>query len=337
MSEVGKLVQSIVQNFNKEFGPGASCTLDSSEQVEVSGWISTGCSLLDAAIGKPGIPLGRITSVSGKPSVGKTTVVNHLLAQAQVIGGVAVLFDTEFSYDVDRARRIGVQSDLIVSQPGTIEACFQRAISLINYVRSAKVNVPILIAWDTVSATPTEAEVKGGDDLAKLGKSMGDPYPMGSHAKAISAGLRKLVSVLSKQRVAIVLVNQFKEDIGAWSYGDTHLGWRPIRFHSSLCLDVSLGGPRVEEGGRPVGITTKVRVAKNKVAPPFREAVFPIMFEDGIDEVGSILDAAIEAKIVTVKGGGYLDWEKKTFRRKEWKGICTDDVYQRMRKLVFNR
>lgn len=339
MAKDRELIDDIVHSFNKVFGEGSAVTLDSPYSVEVPGWISTGCSLLDNAIGTPGIPLGRITSISGKPSTGKTTIINHLLANVQKMGGVAVLFDTEYSYDVRRARRIGVTDDLIISQPGTIEECFGRMMSLINYVRSKQVDIPMLIAWDTVSATPTDAEIKGGDStkIDKIEKGMRDPYPMSSHSKAVSMGLRKIVKILSKEKVAVVLVNQFKTSFSGWGSKRTYIAKLPIFYHSSLSLDVTLGGTRIEEEDKPVGITTKVFVSKNKMASPFNEAVFPIRFEDGIDDKSALLDLAIQKGLITAKGGGWLDFGKKSFRRNEWKNICTEDVYNLLREQLFKK
>ena len=284
-----KALESALSQLEKQFGKGSIMRLGDrlTEEIEV---IPTGSLALDIALGVGGIPRGRVTEIYGAESSGKTTVALQIVAQAQMLGGIAAYIDAEHAVDPVYARNIGVDVDnLLISQPGTGEEGLEIADALI---RSNAVSIVVV---DSVAALVPRAEIEG---------EMGDSH-VGLQARLMSQALRKITGSLSRTGTAAVFINQLREKVGVM-YGspETQPGGRALKFYSSVRLDVR----RVETlkvGTDMVGIRTRVKVVKNKVAPPFKQAEFDIMFGTGISRAGSILDIGVELGVVTKAGAFY--------------------------------
>jgi recombination protein RecA len=277
-----------VQQIEKQFGKGAVMKLD--DQPKVLEGIPTGSLSLDIALGGTGIPKGRVVEIFGPESSGKTTLTLHIIASCQRSGGVAAFIDAEHALDPSWAKRLGVKlDDLLVSQPDTGEQAMEICELL---VRSNAVDV---IVVDSVAALIPRAEIEG---------EMGDSH-VGLQARLMSQALRKLTGAISKSNCTVIFINQLREKIGVmFGNPETTPGGRALKFYSSIRIDVRRTGS-IKEGEIAVGNRTRARVVKNKVAPPFRDAEFDIMFDRGISYEGDLIDLAVLSNVVEKSGAWY--------------------------------
>jgi recombination protein RecA len=285
----GRAVEAALANIEKKFGKGSIMRLGEREVSDIPA-ISTTSLSLDAAIGVGGVPRGRIVEIYGPESSGKTTLALHIVAEAQKAGGVAAYIDAEHAMDADYAGKLGVDVDqLLISQPDSGEQALEIAEAL---VRSNGVDV---IVVDSVAALVPRAELDG---------EMGDSLP-GLQARLMSQALRKLTAIVAQSNTCFIFINQIREKIGVmFGNPETTTGGRALKFYSSLRLDIRRIGA-IKDGDRVVGNRTKVKVAKNKVAPPFRECEFDIMYGEGISREGDLLDLAVAQRAVEKSGAWF--------------------------------
>jgi len=285
----GRAVEAALANIEKKFGKGSIMRLGEREVSDIPA-ISTTSLSLDAAIGVGGVPRGRIIEIYGPESSGKTTLALHIVAEAQKAGGVAAYIDAEHAMDADYAGKLGVDIDqLLISQPDSGEQALEIAEAL---VRSNGVDV---IVVDSVAALVPRAELDG---------EMGDSLP-GLQARLMSQALRKLTATVAQSNTCFIFINQIREKIGVmFGSPETTSGGRALKFYSSLRLDIRRIGA-IKDGDRVAGNRTKVKVAKNKVAPPFRECEFDIMYGEGISREGDLLDLAVTQRAVEKSGAWF--------------------------------
>jgi recombination protein RecA len=285
----GKAVEAALLNIEKKFGKGSIMRLGEREVSDIPA-ISTTSLSLDAAIGVGGVPRGRVIEIFGPESSGKTTLALHIVAEAQKAGGVAAYIDAEHAMDAEYAGKLGVDVDeLLISQPDSGEQALEIAEAL---VRSNGVDVIVI---DSVAALVPRAELDG---------DMGDSLP-GLHARLMSQALRKLTAIVSSSNTCFIFINQIREKIGVmFGSPETTTGGRALKFYSSLRLDIRRIGA-IKDGDRAVGNRTRVKVVKNKVAPPFRDCEFDIMYGEGISREGDLVDLGVVNKVIEKSGAWF--------------------------------
>jgi recombination protein RecA len=284
-----KALSLAIAQIEKSCGKGSIMRMDAKEKVRVEA-VPTGAINLDAAIGVGGIPRGRVTEIYGPESSGKTTLCLHVVANAQRMGGVAAFIDAEHALDTEYARKLGVDVEsLLVSQPDTGEQALEICEIL---VRSGAVDIVVI---DSVAALVPKAEIEG---------DMGDSH-VGLQARLMSQALRKLTGAIARSKTIVIFINQLREKIGVmFGNPETTTGGKALKFYASLRLDIRRIGP-VKEKEEVVGSHVRVKVVKNKVAPPFKQAEFDIMYAEGISHTSLLVDIGAEANIIEKSGAWY--------------------------------
>jgi recombination protein RecA len=318
-----KALESAISQVERQFGKGSIMKLGSRAVIQVP-VISTGSIALDKALGIGGLPRGRVVEIYGPESSGKTTLALHAVAEAQRNDGIAAFIDAEHALDTVYAKKLGVNcDDLLVSQPDTGEQALEIADML---VRSGAVDVLVI---DSVAALVPRAEIEG---------EMGDAH-MGLQARLMSQALRKLTGTIGKTHTTVIFINQIRMKIGVvFGNPETTTGGNALKFYSSVRLDIRRIGS-IKDGGEVVGNRTRVRVVKNKLAPPFTDAEFDIMYGEGISRTGDMLDVGVDQEIIDKSGSWYsFDGERIGQGRENVKRFLAENddiattIYARIRE-----
>ena len=285
-----KALELTILQIEKQFGKGSIMKLGTDEVISDIPAISTGSLGLDIALGVGGMPRGRVIEIFGPESSGKTTLTLHIIAEAQKAGGTTAFIDAEHALDVNYAKKLGVKTDeLLISQPDTGEQALEVTEML---VRSGAIDVIVI---DSVAALVPKAEIEG---------EMGDAH-MGLQARLMSQALRKLTAVISKSQTTVIFINQIRMKIGVmFGNPETTTGGNALKFYSSVRLDIRKVSA-IKEGEDVIGNRVRVKVVKNKVAPPFKQAEFDVMFNEGISKMGEVVDLAVEKNIIAKSGAWY--------------------------------
>jgi recombination protein RecA len=292
----GRALEAALAQIERQFGKGAIMRLGDESARQPVAAISTGSLLLDAALGIGGLPRGRVTEIYGPESSGKTTLALHAIAEAQRLGGTCAFIDAEHALDVGYAARLGVRvEELLVSQPDTGEQALEIVDTL---VRTSAID---LIVVDSVAALVPKAEIDG---------DMGDSH-VGLQARLMSQALRKLTGVIGKTGTAVIFINQIRMKIGVmFGNPETTTGGNALKFYSSVRLDIRRIGA-IKQGDQVIGNETRVKVVKNKMAPPFRLAEFQILYNQGINHWGEVIDIAVEHGVIKKAGTWYSYQDNK--------------------------
>ena len=285
-----KALELAITQIDRQFGKGSIMRLGDNYVPTMENVISTGCLSLDVALGVGGVPRGRVVEIYGPESSGKTTLALHIIAEAQKAGGFAAFIDAEHAVDPDYSKKLGVKTEeLLISQPDTGEQALEICETL---VRSGALHVIVI---DSVAALVPRAELEG---------DMGDSH-MGLQARLMSQALRKLTGTVSRSNTTVIFINQIRKKIGVvFGNPETTPGGRALKFYSSIRMEIRRI-TTIKDGGEMVGSRVRVKVVKNKVAPPFKQSEFDIMYGQGISYVGDIIDLAVEGNIVEKTGAWY--------------------------------
>ncbi len=288
-------MQGAIDQIKEKFGEGSIMKLGEARKMQVE-VISTGCLSLDLALGVFGVPRGRVVEIYGPESSGKTTLAQHIIAEAQKLGGIAAFVDAEHALDPDYARKIGVNvDDMLISQPDTGEQALDIVETL---VRSNAIDVIVI---DSVAALTPKAEIEG---------DMGDHH-MGLQARLMSQALRKLTSIISRSKTTVIFINQIRHKIGVvFGNPETTSGGNALKFYSSVRIEVRRSA-QIKMGDKILGNRVKTKIVKNKVAAPFRTCEFDIMYNEGISLPGDLLDIGVEMGVVNKSGNSYRYGEER--------------------------